>query len=635
MRALAASQLLLALAAGTAIPPPGPGTYCVPGRGAVNPANCSDTLVVHNDSCEASFQPGVPFTDDFPPRYPLVAPRFHICHSCRSENDPCASFYFQGWYHYFYQSHDKGGITGGHAVSRDLVSWQEMPAALWPSEWYISAAVWDFSATVVDGVPTIIAAGVVSPGLKKNESDPESTWCHALAQPLNLSDPKLADWHYPPERNPVLCGTRANKLHPGDSPSNTWRTSGGEYRYVDAHGFVYTSLNFKDWNQAKNASAAPVGSSFPMGCCQDMFELPAICTGCGGTFLGVGNPKAPTQIWTGWPPGTPGAYELVDYDEGPVNSSGIKQVLSLGLPELGLNFSWHDHGQFAATKSFWDPVHSRRIIAGWLGGYDCPRNGPAAVPLQQFKTNSQALLRELRYDPRLRILTSFPIVETEQLRGSAPLGELPEGGVALTSAANHTLVASGANQSEVRMTLKLSPWPTEPTTIGVKVLVADSADAATPSVTIYLVLYPRPAGTKVWGARVVTQRVGWGPNGTLGCGGTAGDFPVIAGEDIELAVYIDNTWIELFVQGGRYAQTLPVPTPALIVPGVASSVKQGVVLFTNSSSAVQVSAAAAYSMRSIWKNETTHDRPVRSAKTDDFDALGRSWCVLGLSECSV
>jgi len=59
-----------------------------------------------------------PFTDDFPPRFPLVAPRFHICHSCRAENDPCSSFYFKGWYHYFYQSHDKGGITGGHVVSK-------------------------------------------------------------------------------------------------------------------------------------------------------------------------------------------------------------------------------------------------------------------------------------------------------------------------------------------------------------------------------------------------------------------------------------------------------------------------------------------------------------------------------------
>ena len=105
-----------------------------------------------------------------------------------------------------------------------------MPTALWNSEWYVSAAVWDFSATIVDNVPTIIGAGVVATGKKKNESDPGSPWCHWLSQPLNLSDPKLADWHYPEERNPVLCGTKENGLTPGDSPSNTWRTKSGEWR---------------------------------------------------------------------------------------------------------------------------------------------------------------------------------------------------------------------------------------------------------------------------------------------------------------------------------------------------------------------------------------------------------------------
>jgi hypothetical protein len=128
------------------------------------------------------------------------------------------------------------------------------------------------------------------------------------------------------------------------------------------------------------------------------------------------------------------------------------------------------------------------------------------------RTNSQALLRELRYDPRLRLLTSFPVVETEQLRGSTPIGELPPDGITLTSAANHTLVPSGANQTEVRMTVKLSTW-NQPTMVGVKVLAADPTDAAAPSVAIYLVLYPRPSGAGVWHARLMTQREGWGPNG--------------------------------------------------------------------------------------------------------------------------
>jgi len=390
---------------------------------------------------------------------------------------------------------------------------------------------------------------------------------------------------------------------------------------VDAYGFVYTSMDFKSWSAAKNASE--IGSSFPVGCCQDLFLLPAVCEGCAGPFLGArGSPslEAPTHVWTGWPPGTPGVYELAIYHEGPVNSSGIKEVVPLGLPELALNFSWHDHGHFAATKSFFDPVHKRRIVSSWLGGFDCPVPG---LPLQQFKTNSQGLLREVRYDPRLRMLTTFPVAEIAQLRGPNLVSPaLPPAGAALTSGANTTLVLSGANQSEVRFQIRLDPWPTQPTAVGVKVLAAETLSASAPSVELFIVVHPPPsAGAKVWRADAFTRRENWGANGTQGGGATAGSFPIIAGEDIDVVVYIDNTWIEWFVQGGRFAQTLAVPPPALILPGqhAGPSVQQGVALFTNATRGVHVSEAAVYSMSSIWRNEKTHDRPCPSSKlkTDD------------------
>jgi len=44
------------------------------------------------------------------------------------------------------------------------------------------------------------------------------------------------------------------------------------------------------------------------------------------------------------------------YHDGPDNSTGMREIVPLGLPELGLNFTWHDWGHFAATKSFDDPV---------------------------------------------------------------------------------------------------------------------------------------------------------------------------------------------------------------------------------------------------------------------------------------
>eukprot|EP01047_Picozoa_sp_COSAG01_P024187 COSAG01_NODE_1487_length_10136_cov_8.813390_6_plen_770_part_00 len=563
----------------TPIPPPGP------------ERNENGSLVVHNNSCFSGIYSNVPFTDSFAPAYPAIAPRYHICNSCHSENDPCAAFYYKGMYHYMYQEHDSGGTTGGHAVSRDLVMWQEMPTALWPSEWFISAAVWDFSATIVDNVPSIIAAGVVAPGAKKNESDPNSPWCHVLAVPSNLSDPTLRDWVYPKDLNPTMCGTKLNHLKPGDSPSNTWRTASGEYRYVDAYGMVYTTFDFRSWNQAKNASPAPVGSSFPVGCCQDMFELPACCVGCDGKFLGEGEPKVPTHVWTGWPPGTPGMYELTIYHEGPVNSSGVKEVVQLGLPSYGLNFTWLDWGHYAATKSFYDPVKSRRIVQSWLAP-----DVDSGAKMRPFKYNTQGLLREVRYDPRLRLLTTFPIEEISQLRIQPPLARLPKTGILLKSSKNITFVRAGANQTELRFKFSIDPWPALPTMVGCRVMTVNHSCG----IELIILVYPQPESAKVWRARAIVHRR------SLGGPNMLGEWPLIAGEDIEVAVFLDSTWIEWFIARGRFAQTVAVPMAAL-----NGSATQSIEFFTNVSdgTSVHLSTATAWKMRSIWHNTSTHDRP--------------------------
>ncbi|SNS51000.1 fructan beta-fructosidase [Belliella buryatensis] len=65
-------------------------------------------------------------------------PQYHFTPPSNWMNDPNGMVYFEGEYHLFYQYHPDGNTWGpmhwGHAISKDLVSWEHFPIALFPDE---------------------------------------------------------------------------------------------------------------------------------------------------------------------------------------------------------------------------------------------------------------------------------------------------------------------------------------------------------------------------------------------------------------------------------------------------------------------------------------------------------------------
>jgi len=68
----------------------------------------------------------------------LYRPNFHFTPKKGWMNDPNGMFYYNGYYHLFYQYYPDSNVWGpmhwGHAISTDLVTWTEKPIALYPDE---------------------------------------------------------------------------------------------------------------------------------------------------------------------------------------------------------------------------------------------------------------------------------------------------------------------------------------------------------------------------------------------------------------------------------------------------------------------------------------------------------------------
>ena len=131
-------------------------------------------------------------------------PVYHFRPPCCWMNDPNGTIYHDGWYHVFYQFNPyadvAGGIHWGHTRSRDLVHWEQLSVAVWPSCDLGEEACWSGCAAVTgDGEPVVF---YTSRGI--DNVRPFEQWAA-------LGDAEWLTWRKHP-RNPILA------LGEGDVP---------------------------------------------------------------------------------------------------------------------------------------------------------------------------------------------------------------------------------------------------------------------------------------------------------------------------------------------------------------------------------------------------------------------------------
>ncbi|MCX7597284.1 MAG: glycoside hydrolase family 32 protein, partial [Armatimonadetes bacterium] len=190
-------------------------------------------------------------------------PQFHFSPRRGWTNDPNGLVYYDGEYHLFFQHNPYGKKWGnmhwGHAVSRDLVHWEELPVALYPDDLgtcFSGSAVVDFRNTS---------------GLKQGAEAPIVCIYTAAGNPFTqciaYSNDRGRTWHKYGD-NPVLPHIVGENRDPKViwyGPEQKWVMA----LYLDGNDFgLFESRDLKSWQRLCDVSIPGTSE------CPELFEMP-------------------------------------------------------------------------------------------------------------------------------------------------------------------------------------------------------------------------------------------------------------------------------------------------------------------------------------------------------------------------
>ena len=366
-------------------------------------------------------------------------PYYHFTPQRNWINDPNGLVFYRGEYHLFFQYNPFGDRWGhmswGHAVSRDLLHWQELPIALPEADgWMIfsgSGVVdWQNSSGLGKaGEPPLIAVYTgnrTSDGLQAqciaSSTDRGRSWVKFAGNPVldenskNFRDPKVF-WH---------------------ETTKSWVmvVSKAEERRIQFYG----SGNLKQWTLL--GQFGPAGSTNGVWECPDLFPL-----------MVEGQPQR--QLWVlivNVGAGNPAGGSGTQYFIGQFNGRDFKPEVSGLKPGEAL---WADHGRDFYAAVSWSDIpksNGRRIWLGWMSNWEYAQD----IPTSPWR-NAMTLPRELSLRPTpqgLRLIQK-PVRELRRLRGRRRI--FKAGTIAQV---NRWLAKTGIGGEALELVLQLEPGRT-------------------------------------------------------------------------------------------------------------------------------------------------------------------------------
>ena len=288
-------------------------------------------------------------------------PQFHFSPQEKWMNDPNGLVYHKGVYHLFYQYYPEDIVWGpmhwGHAVSKDLITWEHKPIALFPDEHgliFSGSAVVDVHDTSGFGTkenPPLVAIYTyhLMEGEKAGRNDFQT---QGIAYSLDNGD----TWtkYY---KNPVIGNEGIKDFR---DPKVFWHEESNQWILVlvaGDHVKLYSSDNLIDWNYLSDFGNDK-GAHGGVWECPDLFKLAVEGTNEEKWVLLISiNPGAPNG-------GSGTQYFIGDFD--------------------GKNFTvehddekWFDYGaDNYAGITYNNTPNKERIFIGWMSNWNYARNTP-------------------------------------------------------------------------------------------------------------------------------------------------------------------------------------------------------------------------------------------------------------------
>jgi len=342
------------------------------------------------------------------PYHEQYRPQVHFSPKAHWTNDPNGMVHFKGTYHLFFQYYPSGTTWGpmhwGHAISKDLLHWNELPIALYPdSLGYIfsGSAVVDSNNTSGFGKngKTPLVAIFTHHDPKGEKAQKDNFQNESLAYSLDEGRTWTKYAGNPVLKNPGIRDFR--------DPKVMWYAKEKKWVMTLAtkdHITFYSSPDLKSWKK-ESEFGKEVGAHGGVWECPDLFPLSL-------------NGKTYWVLIVNLNPGGPNGGSATQYFIGQFDGKSFTAIDN--------KTQWLDYGPDEYAGITWSNTGNRKIFLGWMSNWDYANQ----VPTVKWR-NAMTIPRELslfEFEGTLYV-KSTPVKElrfVEQKKTQSIVSKLPE-----------------------------------------------------------------------------------------------------------------------------------------------------------------------------------------------------------------